>query len=1348
MFFSLLHELLGQKPRRKGKTRLQPSKLRRPIPLSLELLEDRTVLSAPLADKITGLPAGLISPEGTAILLGSSVSGPPGLGPTSYQWSVTENGQLYASSASSTCGFTPDDAGTYVVSLTVKDKKGKTATTSATITATDVAPTVSLSGPSSAIAGSAVAFTATTTDPSSVDMAAGFTYAWNFGDGTPVQTVTGGGAVNKVTHTYAAAGSYNVTVTVTDTDGLQGSAAVVVVVSPSLQATITGLPSWGYSPLGTQLTLGSSVSGGVGADTYSWTVTQNGATVTTGTGSSLSFTPPSTGTYQVALSVTDSANETATASGSVVVDLAPTVSLVDPSGQAGSAIPFTASAANPNVGEAAGFTYSWNFGDGKTDSGTSATDSHAYAAAGTYTATVTVTDSVGEQASASTTVVVAADLTATITGLPASGYVTFGTQLTLGSSVSGGVGADAYSWTVTQNGATVASGAGSSLAFTPSATGTYQVALTATDAVKDTASASGSVVIDLPPTVSLGGPYSGQAGSAIAFTASASNPNVGEAAGFTYSWNFGDGATASGSTATVSHAYAAAGSYTVTVTVTDSVGETASTTASVSVAGLTQSSGAFIQTSHDLIPNFGANPTITALRSGNWSDPTMWSLDRLPGAGDVVSIGAGETVTYDVVSTANVDTVAIQAGGTLQFRTDVNTTLTVVNLLVMPGGTLTVGTVAQPVAASVKAQIIFPDVPFNYTQDPSQYGHGLIGLGNVFMCGAAMNETWVQLAADAHAGDTTLKLAQPVSGWQVGARIVLPDTQELWGYVGATYTPEDETAVIAAVSPDGLTVTLASPLQFNHLGSVNLDGQEEFMPDVGILSHNVIVRSQNSNGVRGHVVFMDRANVDIRYVTFGGLGRTSMGAAWPLLPIDNTTYDANGNVTHIGTNEAGRYPVYFDHVAGPTAIPADGYQFTFVGNSIFCQVDPMPYMWGLDLNDSHFGLVQDNVLYNWAGAGLVTESGNETGNVISQNFVVDIRGPGTRSNQGTDGNGFWFHGTNNYVTGNVAAQIVGMGSPYAYGFNFSPVVGGPTSPAMGTVAEPAYQGAETWVAGQYNLVNANAQSLPAFSGNEVYGSYSGLTVWWLGLDPSFNPIGTAGTIKDFTVWNVSEYGMYLYYTNNLTIDGYVARSGEPTIPSSVWAPYGIFNGDYAQRGLVVTNSNIQGFANGIDPGSNMIGNTLIENSYLRNITNILIETPWSVSGGAAMQAHSTTITNVQFAAPPGGPAYGAMPLVAIDMWYNPSDGDNIVVPNLVYVYDYNGIRGDNFQVYFTQQAPTYVVPQTGVITPGDTHPLIGAPVAGLTNQQLWAQYGMAIAGAVAPDTLTMDGIINGFISPL
>ncbi len=895
-------------------------------------------VSADLTATITGLPSSGYSLEGTKLTLGSSVSG--GVGADTYSWTVTLAGTTVASGAGSSLAFTPTSTGTYQVALTATDAAKDKASASGSVVI-DLPPTVSLGGPYSGQAGSAIGLTANASNPNAGE-AAGFSYSWSFGDGK-----TGSGTSATISHAYAATGAYTATVTATDSVGETATSSATVTVTSNLSVSITGLPASGYSPEGTQLTLGEQATGGTGADTYSWVVTLGGTTVASGSGASFSFTPANTGAYQVALTATDSAKDTATANGSLTADLSPTVSLGGPyTGEARASIALTASASNPNSGEPAGFTYAWNFGDGNTDSTTSPTDSHAYATAGTYTVTVTATDSVGETASSTATVSVSGSssdtsspLNVQITGLP-SGQIPVRTQVTLGALVSnypdyaqvnvtgesdyiwsgntndprgllipggGGVGiascwyastsftvdinltdgqqhqvalyfldwdnsgrservdvlnadtgallnsrtvssfsggqylvyalsghvqiritnlagsdsnavlsglffdsppanapsgtaflksdtttqgnwigvyggegyyvvdtapADQYSWTASQNGAIVASSTSSALSFTPGVIGTYQVAWTVTDTVNDnTASGSASlVVVGAPPTVTLGGPYSGQAGSAIAFTASASNPNTGEAPGFTYTWKFGDGATDSSASATDNHVYAAIGNYTVTVTATDSVGETASSTAVVTVSSTAPAAPAYIQTSYDLIPNFGANPTITALRSGNWSDPTMWSQDRLPVAGDVVSIGAGVTVTYDVASTANIDTVAIQAGGTLQFRTDISTELTVVNLLVMPGGTLTVGTTAQPVAAGVTAQIIFPDVPFNYTEDPSQYGHGLIGLGNVVMCGAAMNETWVQLAADAHAGDTTLTLAQPVSGWQVALR--------------------------------------------------------------------------------------------------------------------------------------------------------------------------------------------------------------------------------------------------------------------------------------------------------------------------------------------------------------------------------------------------------------------------------------------------------------------------------------------------------------------------------------------------------------------------------------------------
>ncbi len=39
---------------------------------------------------------------------------------------------------------------------------------------------------------------------------------------------------------------------------------------------------------------------------------------------------------------------------------------------------------------------------------------------------------------------------------------------------------------------------------------------------------------------------------------------------------------------------------------------------------------------------------ITAVRSGRWTDPTIWDLGRVPTYGDTVVIPSNVTVTYDV----------------------------------------------------------------------------------------------------------------------------------------------------------------------------------------------------------------------------------------------------------------------------------------------------------------------------------------------------------------------------------------------------------------------------------------------------------------------------------------------------------------------------------------------------------------------------------------------------------------------------------------------------------------------------------------------------------------------------
>ena len=100
--------------------------------------------------------------------------------------------------------------------------------------------------------------------------------------------------------------------------------------------------------------------------------------------------------------------------------------------------------------------------------------------------------------------------------------------------------------------------------------------------------------------------------------------------------------------------------------------------------------------------------------------------------------------------------------------------------------------------------------------------------------------TWTKLAATASAGDTTISLVHPVE-WNVNDEIVIAAT-------GHHHTQsENEKKTITAISGDGMTLTLDSALEAQHLGTEEtFDGTlVEFRAEVGLLTHNVVVRGNS-----------------------------------------------------------------------------------------------------------------------------------------------------------------------------------------------------------------------------------------------------------------------------------------------------------------------------------------------------------------------------------------------------------------------------------------------------------------------------------------------------------------------
>lgn len=204
-------------------------------------------------------------------------------------------------------------------------------------------------------------------------------YTWTFGDNT-------GGLGATVNHTFTTYGNTTVTLTARDPIGQSTTA--------SLSLTILPLPPHAafvsqVAPDG-PLTFTFDASTSTGTDlSYQWDYGDG----TTDSGQQVSHTYQSLGTYTVTLIVTDAANQTNTFSlhitASVPTPVASFTTTADALGADG--VDFDASASTGTR-----LTYSWDFGDGNTESDYSATTSHFYSGPGTYTVKLTVTDSYGQ----------------------------------------------------------------------------------------------------------------------------------------------------------------------------------------------------------------------------------------------------------------------------------------------------------------------------------------------------------------------------------------------------------------------------------------------------------------------------------------------------------------------------------------------------------------------------------------------------------------------------------------------------------------------------------------------------------------------------------------------------------------------------------------------------------------------------------------------------------------------------------------------------------------------------------------------------------------------------------------
>lgn len=278
----------------------------------------------------------------------------------SWQWdfgnSTTSNQQNPSKTYSA--------ANTYTVSLTVTSDQGCTASTTETVT---ISPNPTASYTISAVCeGEPTVFT----DNSTVNPGSITAWLWDFGDS---QT----SSVQNPTHSYSSSGSYNVSLTVTSSDGCSATSVQGATVNPGPTADFSAPDV--CEGLATAFTNLSSVSSGT-ISTYLWDFDDNGATSDV---QSPSHTFSSAGTFDVSLTVTTNNGCSQSVMYTVTVFANPVADFAVQDVCEGATSTFS------DLSAGAVTTWDWDFDDGQTAN--TQNPPHAYATPATYNVTLTVT---------------------------------------------------------------------------------------------------------------------------------------------------------------------------------------------------------------------------------------------------------------------------------------------------------------------------------------------------------------------------------------------------------------------------------------------------------------------------------------------------------------------------------------------------------------------------------------------------------------------------------------------------------------------------------------------------------------------------------------------------------------------------------------------------------------------------------------------------------------------------------------------------------------------------------------------------------------------------------------------